>query len=110
MTKTTQKICRDCHIIKPLTEYYSHKDMSDGTLNKCKTCVKERIHKYWADGRGKDVDKKRNLKPTRIEWKRQQSKRMAIKHKKRRAINIKWGNYFRYNKHLKNHVRCVERQ
>jgi len=34
------KICFRCNIEKPLTEYYKHKQMGDGHLNKCKDCTK----------------------------------------------------------------------
>lgn len=34
------KICFKCNKDKPLTDYYKHKEMSDGHLNKCKDCTK----------------------------------------------------------------------
>jgi len=34
------KVCKDCGELKPLKDYYIHKGMKDGYLNKCKTCVK----------------------------------------------------------------------
>lgn len=40
------KMCRECNIEKPLLDFYSHKGMKDGHLNKCKECVKLRIEKY----------------------------------------------------------------
>ena len=35
------KVCFKCGIEKPLTDYYKHKQMGDGHLNKCKDCTKK---------------------------------------------------------------------
>lgn len=35
------KSCIKCNTLKPLTEYYKHKSMSDGHLSKCKECTKK---------------------------------------------------------------------
>jgi hypothetical protein len=88
------KECRDCQTEKDLNEYYKHSEMKDGHLNKCKECVKKRVHGYWEDGRGKEVDKKRNQKPARKAWQREQSKRMRKKHKKQRKCrSVFWGEF-----------------
>jgi len=58
------KICFRCNIEKPLTEYYKHKQMGDGHLNKCKDCTKsdskKTLEKILADPEKKEKEQTRH--------------------------------------------------
>ena len=40
-TMETSKKCFKCKEVKPLLDFYKHKQMSDGHLNKCKICTRK---------------------------------------------------------------------
>ena len=43
------KTCRKCELPFPLDDFYTHKQMADGHLNICKSCVKKRVEKHRED-------------------------------------------------------------
>jgi hypothetical protein len=67
------KTCFKCHQTKPLNEFYQHKMMGDGHLNKCKSCTKN-------DAR----ERERKLRITDLNWVEKELERQRIKSQKRR--------------------------
>lgn len=62
------KICFKCNVDKPLDQYYKHKQMGDGHLNKCIECTKSDV---------KIREQKLFLNP---EWHQQEKKRHRDKY------------------------------
>lgn len=44
-----KKVCFKCNVEKPLTEFYAHKQMKDGHVNKCKECTKNDVAAHRTD-------------------------------------------------------------
>ena len=68
MTMHNSKVCFKCNEEKCLSEFYKHKGMSDGHLNKCKKCARKDV----SENRIKNIDyymeydKTRSNNPNRI--------------------------------------------
>jgi hypothetical protein len=70
------KTCFKCHEHKPLSEFYAHPQMSQGTLNKCKECTK-------SDARATHV---RNM--ANPLWVAKERERQRIKERARREAGL----------------------
>lgn len=78
------KVCRGCKSTLSLSEFYAHKMMSDGHLNFCKPCVRQRVR-----------DRERRLRETDREWlekerARARAKARSQKPRKRRKRSANW--------------------
>ena len=93
---SSEKECVDCGVSKPLSEFYVHKQMRDGHLNKCKSCVKSRVGKHRLENidRIREYDRDRAKRPERSKlataqtrkWRNEDRRRVAAHNAVARAI------------------------
>ena len=77
---TQEKKCFKCGNVKPLTDFYKHKEMPDGHVNKCKECNKNDVrenykkkssNEEWLEKeriRGREKYHRLNYKESQKEW------------------------------------------
>lgn len=87
------KECFKCGVEKPITEFYKHKKMADGHLNKCKECTKNDVHKH----RDENLEKVQAYDRNRPN-KEERSKKQAEYHKKGNGLEVKKLSELNYRK------------
>lgn len=82
------KTCFKCNVKKDLIEFYRHKEMADGYLNKCKECTKKdnTNHRNNNIDYYREYEKERAILPHRIEARKRYSKTAMGIVSKRKAI------------------------
>lgn len=110
------KICKKCDLPFPLSEFYVHKQMEDGHLNICKSCVRSRVTKHRKENidRIRAHDRLRGNLDHRVEARRKYStteggrealkkgkKTWAERNPRKRAAEITFGNWIRYRPEIR---------
>lgn len=75
------KTCFKCGVEKPLDEFYKHKEMADGHLNKCKECTRADSMRHRIDNLDavREYDRRRGRLSERIALNIQTTKAMRQK-------------------------------
>jgi hypothetical protein len=84
-----EKKCFKCEEEKPLTEFYRHKQMADGYLNKCKECVKTYVRGYYRlhEEERKHYERERNKTPERKLQRAEYQRTRRLNHREKCRAN-----------------------
>jgi DNA-directed RNA polymerase subunit N (RpoN/RPB10) len=88
------KQCFKCGITKALDDFYAHKQMADGHLNKCKECTKADIarHRHGEAGeRVREYDRLRAKLPHRVQHAKAMIAKWKVAHPDRRKAQMVLG-------------------
>jgi hypothetical protein len=90
---TRSKECFKCKIVKPLDEFYKHKMMADGHVNKCKECNKKDVAKHRLENleRIREYDRKRSKLKHRVEQRKEITKKWIEDFPEKRFAQKKLG-------------------
>ena len=81
------KKCFKCGVEKSLDEFYLHPRMSDGHLNKCKSCTKKDVENRYYDPKKREMifnyEIKRGQQPERKKKRLEYQRKMRLKHPKK---------------------------
>lgn len=91
------KRCFVCLCEKPITEFYTHRAMADGHLNKCMDCTKayEKERRKRIPEQLKAYEQKRANLPHRKELAKRIQEKWRAEFRERRAANVELGNAVR---------------
>jgi hypothetical protein len=89
-----EKSCMKCGETKPLAEFYPHKAMADGHLNKCKACAKADVaaHRSANLEKVRAYDRSRSNLPHRVALRKEVTTRWREEHPDRWAAQVAVGN------------------
>ena len=86
-----QKQCFKCGRVLDIEEFYQHKQMKDGHLNKCKDCTKKDVHERSRKCFNKiaEYEKARSQTEKRKQLRQLYQKKYRQEHPERVAINLR---------------------
>jgi len=89
------KVCKECNQAKEIDDFYVHKKMADGHLNKCIECVKARVLKHRNANleKIKEYDRLRANQPKRVEARKEYAKSEKGKKTHEKAMKTYYKNY-----------------